>query len=159
MYKKSRSVVTVRPIFAKMVLNDARDFKVKSRRTARSKNFARRNNHEICRGGGAFWPPGILGLSYSNNDRALIRHVWGLVTIDLSTPKRISFKILLIVYKSLCGHAPSYITTCFNSKSSHTVIACAVPQIHCYFKFPMAKLKSLSGTVRLPLMPHNCGLA
>ena len=34
MYEKSRSVVTVRPIFSKMVLNDARDLKVKSQPTA-----------------------------------------------------------------------------------------------------------------------------
>ena len=62
MYKKSRSVVTVRPIFAKMVSKDAEDLKVKSQGAARSKNFARRNGREICRGGGAFLAPPPVGL-------------------------------------------------------------------------------------------------
>ena len=51
MYEKLRSVVTVRPIFSKMVLHETRDLKVKSQWTVRSKNFAQRHNREICRGG------------------------------------------------------------------------------------------------------------
>ena len=56
MYKKSRSVVTVCPIFAKTVSKDAQDLKVKSRRATRWKNFARRHGREI-RQGGSTWPP------------------------------------------------------------------------------------------------------
>ena len=54
------------PIFAKMVLKDAQDFKVKSQRVARSKNFARSNGRGKCRGGGWFNPPpAFLGLTLS----------------------------------------------------------------------------------------------
>ena len=60
---KSCSVVTVRPIFAKMVSKDARDLKVKSQQAARSENFVRRSGRGKCRGGGHDGPPPVwLGL-------------------------------------------------------------------------------------------------
>ena len=54
---KSCSVVTVRPIFVKMVSKDARDLKVKSQQAARSENFVRRSGRGKCRGGGHDGPP------------------------------------------------------------------------------------------------------
>ena len=55
--KMSRSVVTVSPISMKMVLKVAEDLKEKSQRAACSKNFARQNDRELRRGGGAEAPP------------------------------------------------------------------------------------------------------
>ena len=68
----------------------------------------------------------------------------------LPVRQRISFKILLIVYKSLCGQAPSHIAELLQLKAQpHSHSLCSSNDILC-FKFPMVKQQEPQGARRSP---------
>ena len=62
-FLKGRGLKTASAGVTNLVSKVAQDLKVKSQRTARSKNFARRTYSAKCRGGGHYGPPpALLGL-------------------------------------------------------------------------------------------------
>ena len=59
-----RRVITLGPIFIKMVLNQAQGLKEKSQEVSARKNNNRQRYNKKCRRGGGFRPPALLGLSW-----------------------------------------------------------------------------------------------
>ena len=60
-----RSVITLGPIFTKMVLNRAQGSKKKSQEVSVRKNVNQRRYNKKCRGGGADSPPGSFRVKSS----------------------------------------------------------------------------------------------
>ena len=67
-----RRVITLGPIFIKMVLNWAQGLKEKSQEVSARENNNRQRYNKKCRRGGGFCPPALLGLSSLDP----IRGVW-----------------------------------------------------------------------------------
>ena len=59
-----RRVITLGPIFIKMVLNRAQGLKEKSQEVSARKNNNQQRYNKKCRRGGGFRPPALLGLKY-----------------------------------------------------------------------------------------------
>ena len=73
-----RHVITLSPIFIKMVLNRAQGLKEKSQEvSARKNNNRQRYNKKMSKGGGGLRPPALLGLRVVEWV-ALIRFLFGM---------------------------------------------------------------------------------
>ena len=95
-----RSVLTLGPIFTKMVLNWAQGLKEKSQEVSVRKNINQRRYNKKCRGGGAdSAPPALLGLL--ENKRIYIYR--GITSLEYLVRIYIFFTIIMV---------PLYIIVC-----------------------------------------------
>ena len=85
-----RRVITLGPIFIKMVLNRAQGLKKKSQEVSAQKNNNRQRYNKKCRRGRILPPPALLGLSWNemwcalDNDNDMC-HIWAKELLDFNS--------------------------------------------------------------------------